>query len=484
MNFLVWAPPFGGSAGVQCLHRLTHLLNLAGFNAFITTDKTNPEWNTPFKQYPDEDSIVIYPEIAMDRNHLNAKRYVGWALNAPGALGGDRTWNPTIPAFYYHEKFKARTDEAVGYTLPERRNFILGITDRKHFYDDGNRDRTVEACWVYKGAALRNLFKFENEHLMTMLSFGSANGNEALGNLLRTIKTLWSYDRDSALLYMAKLCGCEVKIMGDDGQAKDWECSPFELERFVADDEKDIDRVKQFAYDILGEFNMGKQTDGFFVAVYTNECKAYCESEFFGRLKEITDGTGACVSIVDNSLGEAYYNRLCELVKSLGFTVPVKVQHIDVDRTDRKTLFQRNVTESVQLLRDEFLASDKSYFVILESDIYPKDVNLFNNFLEVVEKADIIGGMYYIGWHKPEAFDPNENGLHPTHHFLSGCTLYKRKVIKKIPFRWSTDNVGAFPDAWMSVDAGKKGFVLADYWKIKCDHMMNDRGTRGQEELK
>jgi hypothetical protein len=458
-------------------------LNLAGFNAFITTDQTNPGWNTPHKAYPDNDSIVIYPEIAMDKNHLNAKRYVGWALNAPGALGGERTWNPTIPAFYYHEKFKQRTDEAVGYTLPERRCFILGITEKKYFHDDGNRARTIEACWIYKGAALRNLFKFENEAQMLMLSFESARGMEALGNLLRTIKTLWSYDRDSALLYMAKLCGCTVNIMGDDGKAKEWECSDYELERFVADDEKDIDRVKQFANDILEEFNMGKKTDGFFVAVYTNECKAYCENEFYGRLKEVTDGTGAIVHIVDNSLDDKYFLHLGELITSLGFTVPVILHHIEVDRTDRETLFQRNVAESLKLLREEFLKSNKIYFVILETDIYPKDVNLFDNFLEVVEKADMIGGVYYIGWHKPEAFDPLETGLHETHHCLSGCTLYKRKVIEKIPFRWSPENLGAFPDAWMAYD-NKGRFRMADYWKIKCEHMINERGTRGQEELK
>ncbi len=483
MNFLVWSPPFGGSAGVQVLHRLTHLLNLAGFRAFISTTSTNPAWNTPHKAFADDNDIVIYPEIAMDKNILSAVRYVGYALNAPGALGGDRKWYPTTPAYYYHEKFKARTDEAVGYTLSERRCFILGITSREHFYDDGNRNRTTEACWVYKGAHIRNLHQFDNEASMMMLSFDSAHGNEALGNLLRTIKTLWSYDRDSALLYMAQLCGCQVYIMGDDGKPKEWKADDYELERFVADDDKDIDRVRQFAWDIMEDFNMVKKGSGFFIAVYTNECKKYCEKEFFGRLKEITDGTGAEISIVDNSIDEAYYEHLCELVGSLKFNVPVRIEHIDVDRADRETLFQRNVTESLTVLREQFLASDKIYFVTLETDIYPKDVNLFDNFLEVIEKADIIGGVYYLGFHKPEAFDPTIKDLHPTHHVLSGCMLYKRKVIKKFPFRWSIENLGAVPDAWMSVDAGKK-YKLADYYKIKCKHMVNTRGTRGQEELK
>lgn len=484
MRFVIWAPPFGPSAGVKALHRLTHLLNLAGHEAYITATGTNPEWNTPTQAWADEETIVIYPEIAMDHNPLKAKHYIGWALNAPGALGGDKTWKPGSIAFYYHEKFKPATDAAVGYTLPTSRLFILGITERKYFYDDGNQAaRSTCACWIYKGAGLRNLYKFPDENKMMMLRMDSATTMAALGDLLRTIKTLYTYDHDSALNYMAQACGCQVIMMGRDGIPFQWAADDRELERFIGDDERDVDRVKHFANKI-GELTMFKRKhSGFFVAIYTNACKTYCDREFFGRLRELTARSDIQIGIVDNSVGEDYFERLKALISELKFTVPVNLMHIDVDREDRETLFQRNVTESLIELRQQFLKSDKLFFVTLETDIYPKADNLFELFEDVIDDADIIGGIYYIGWHNVEAFAPGADGLHETHHVLSGCTLYKRKVIEKIPFRWSRENLGAFPDAWIAHDNHGR-FRQADYWKIQCKHMTTATGSRGQELLK
>lgn len=213
-----------------------------------------------------------------------------------------------------------------------------------------------------------------------------------------------------------------------------------------------------------------------FIAVYTNECKNYCDKQFFNNLIE-SNLKKAQFEVADNSLGMNYSLNLQNILGD-----KAKLHHISVDRNDKKTLFHRNVTESVMYLRSQFLASKCDYFVILESDIIVPH-NFLELFNEVISEADIIGGLYYQGFHTKEMWESNE--LIPTLHVLSGCTLYKRALIEKIPFRWSKDCLGAFPDALISYDANQTGeYKLANYCKIKCVHLEKPGScTRGQESL-
>ena len=195
---------------------------------------------------------------------------------------------------------------------------------------------------------------------------------------------------------------------------------------------------------------------------------------FFDNLLSC-DIEGADIQIVDNSVTEDFSIELSEKIGR-------NVHHINVSRYDPSTQFLRNVTESVSYLREMFLKTDKKYFVIVESDVLPPK-NFLDLFMEVIDDADIIGGVYYAGIHRQELF---ENDIfEETPHVLSGCTLYKREVIEKIPFRWGTDNLGAFPDAWICYDTGRKGnnFRLANYSKIKCGHYHKIDGSRGHENI-
>lgn len=482
MKILVWAPPFQGSAGVRVLHRLCHLLRLAGHEAYISTKSTNPDWNTPYLERPDYNTVVIYPEIAMDQNPLNARLYVAYCLNRPGALGGTLPYKNGQSTFCYHEMFLDGVLKAVP-DLPLKKIFTLGIISRQYFFDDGNRNRTINACWVYKGAWIRNLHRFPGEESMMMLTFESAKTYMDLGNLLRSIKTLYSYDHESALLIEAKLCGCEIVVMTPEGEQKVWNMDEIEVERHVADDERDVDLASHFVQLIKEDFQMAKKHEDYFVAIYTNKCKSYCDERFFKRLAQITAGTGVTVSIVDNSVGLDYTERLKTLVLECGFEVPVEIEHIDVKAMENLGLQAlENISASANHLRDKFLKGSWTNFVILETDIIPERVDMFDLFDEVLGKADIIGGIYYWGFHKAEAFDPKNNDLHYTHHALSGVCLYKRAVIKKIAFRWSADNLGAFPDAWICYDTNGK-FRIADHWGIKCEHLSMANGSRGWDSL-
>jgi hypothetical protein len=208
-----------------------------------------------------------------------------------------------------------------------------------------------------------------------------------------------------------------------------------------------------------------------FIAVYTNECKSYCDELFFNNLLNSNIGN-ASVNVVDNSVSSDYYNKLKQY--------NINLYHIDVDREDKRTLFLRNVTESVLFLRDIFLKGKWKYFVILESDVIPEK-DWLSYFIEVKDEANIIGGIYYAGFHQPELWWGKK--LIPTHHVLSGCAFYHREIIEKFPFRWSVDDLNAFPDAWICYDYGDKARI-SNYTKIKCSHLSKENGSRGHEDLK
>lgn len=206
-----------------------------------------------------------------------------------------------------------------------------------------------------------------------------------------------------------------------------------------------------------------EQNKKFFVAVYTNEVKDYAVQRFFKPLFNFTIG-----GVVDNSTNREYYKRLEGVTK-------LPVYHLDVPYEPKASLFQRNITESVQFLRQKFLESDCLYFLILESDVIVTPDILEKLEADIAKLPDTwgaLGCLYYSGFH-----DTKLTGLQQTYHVLSGATVYRREAIEKIPFRWSMDNLAAFPDAWWSIDAGQLYTLWNDH-SIRFQHLHNTNGTR------
>jgi hypothetical protein len=217
----------------------------------------------------------------------------------------------------------------------------------------------------------------------------------------------------------------------------------------------------------------------FFIAIYTNQCKSYCDQQFFRNLFQ-SDIGDAQVHIVDNSIDGEYAENLKNLIYPLSNNC--SITHIAVSRDDVNTLFLRNVTESVSFLRNVFLGTLCKYFITLESDVIPPQ-NWLQSFNDVIDCADIIGGIYYTGMHPPDMFIAPDKFVY-TDLVLSGCTLYKRHIIEKFPFRWDANLIACFPDGWMSADARNAGYKLADYSAIKCQHLHTAEGSRGLDKLR
>lgn len=213
----------------------------------------------------------------------------------------------------------------------------------------------------------------------------------------------------------------------------------------------------------------------YFIAIYTNKVKDYCDKEFFARINELKGD--AHVSVVDNTIGKEYHKRLTKMGQN--------VRMISVPKEPERTQFLRNVEASVNDLRQEFLEGDWKYFLIIESDVIPP-ANLLERLDKSIEDIEgwqkrpegpkpwgALGAIYYQGFHSFEL-----DGKYAVDHVLSGCTVYKRELIARLPFRWSEQELGAFPDAYMSYDASNAGYSLWNDHDIKCEHLHAKNGTR------
>ena len=213
----------------------------------------------------------------------------------------------------------------------------------------------------------------------------------------------------------------------------------------------------------------------YFIAVYTNEVNDYCDEVFFDNLFCVSHGEQ--VQVIDNSIGDTYYVKLQNLFVQKGYD-NFCINHLHVPEQPKESQFQRNVCDSVNNLRERFLReTGLPYFLILESDVV-SPTDLLDKFEKSIGVLDIrnpdwgiIGGLYYQGFHNYD-FDDRATSLERTHHCLSGCTIYKRELIEKYPFRYNPDDLGAFPDALISQDSGKE-FSLWNEHKIKCEHVHN-----------
>jgi hypothetical protein len=213
----------------------------------------------------------------------------------------------------------------------------------------------------------------------------------------------------------------------------------------------------------------------FFICTYTARCKDYCDEKVFSQIYRLSNGSP--VHVVDNSEGNDYTEELAAMFEHYD---NFHLYYLEVDELPKETRFHRSVAESVSFLRERFLKTDLPYFLIIESDVLPP-LDLLTRLeksIERVEQTDpdwgAIGALYYNGFHDFS----KKSGLYKTHHTLSGCTVYNRKAIEKIPFRWSPDNLVPFPDAWWSYDAGQD-FGLYNDHSIICRHLTNpETGTR------
>jgi hypothetical protein len=223
-TFLVAAPPYGHkSAGVRALYRLCHHLNAAGYSAamapLLGATEPPPGWLAPVHGGAAGDGIVVYPEI-VPGNPLRARKVVRWALNNPGLLGGDARYPDSEMVFVFNPERLALASRAVSRPLGRGRVLRPALIDPDHIYPRHDIPKTIDCLYVGRAQALRALHPLPDEGRLQSVEAATPT-LASLGDLLRRTRTLYAYDHASTILKEAKICGCTVRVVGEDGRLHD-----------------------------------------------------------------------------------------------------------------------------------------------------------------------------------------------------------------------------------------------------------------------
>lgn len=154
---------------------------------------TNGSWNVPF--------TAIYPEITHG-NPLNAPKVIRYILNKPGVMAsmgvpGPSTYDPSDEIYVFSKIYDTfGVDDAHLLFLP-----ILNL----RVFRDQKRKRTRTCYFVGKGTDM-------GLHPKDSIKIDKTNSldQQDLADLLNTCTVMYSYENPTAMLEIARLCGCRV----------------------------------------------------------------------------------------------------------------------------------------------------------------------------------------------------------------------------------------------------------------------------------
>ncbi len=220
--YVVWAPPYDPSTGgPKVMHWFVNELNRLGYEAYAAwiprSVRVNPLWDEP-TDYPD-DFIAVYPDTQYG-NPLGAARVARWALNVPGRLpmiaqhgrgilplplGSDWGDEPTDLIFPFARGYNV-------WGLPEERILYVPIQEVDD-YEDRGLPRSGRMFYVGKGADTPRIPETEG---LPELDKETTHDRKRLAGTLNRIELLYTYDTQTGITDIARLCGCPVVLIPND----------------------------------------------------------------------------------------------------------------------------------------------------------------------------------------------------------------------------------------------------------------------------
>ncbi len=301
-KFLIFASSYDEvSGGAIVLHKLCHLLNTLGYEAYLYSKyeayqvnrgglsrqfirmlkhrrsirrhrkkfKVNPSFNTPVYQKEKEvfgdDWIVVYPEVTTG-NPLEAENVVRWLLHQPGFHKGSVSYysnelyfkyNSAIRDFHIYGSVTSKNELKIAHYPLEYYN----TTDLP-----ANRSGTAHC--------IRKAVDKEIQHdLSYSISIDGLSHSET-AKVLKSVKTFISYDSYTAYSIFAALCGAASIVVPDSGvDIDEWypntedrngiaygfsdeeakrahETAPLILERIHREENAALQQVKNFVIEV------------------------------------------------------------------------------------------------------------------------------------------------------------------------------------------------------------------------------------------
>ncbi|WP_210643417.1 glycosyltransferase family 2 protein [Pseudomonas sp. Tri1] len=200
------------SSGVCVLHYLCHVLNLSGYEAYLTPCQVNPKLRTPI--LTDElrrhhrslglAPIAVYSEV-VDGNPIGAPIVARYILNREGFLTGRAIKaQKTDLFFYYTQDFGGDSDNS---------NLLLLPVIDSELFSPPTESVQRSGNYLY----LHRIDRSKVDYSMLpddieVLSMANPKTLTELAQIFRTASTLYSYEI-SATCTEAMLCGCPVVYM-------------------------------------------------------------------------------------------------------------------------------------------------------------------------------------------------------------------------------------------------------------------------------
>lgn len=187
--YSIWTPEFNPiSGGIRVMWGLFGHLLAKGQLAV-----TNASWHTPF--------TAVYPEITHG-NPLNAQRVIRYILNKPGFMGSYGVPGPT--KFDTNDEIYVFSKIYDTFGVDDEHILFLPILNL-HVFQDQKRNRNKTCYFVGKGRNL-NLHPenaIEIDHKISI-------DQQLLADTLNTCSVFYSYENPTAMVEIARLCGCRV----------------------------------------------------------------------------------------------------------------------------------------------------------------------------------------------------------------------------------------------------------------------------------
>lgn len=152
-----------------------------------------------------DDFVAVYPEIYRD-NPAGAPRVVRYLLNVPGIMN-----NPEPLIVEQDEKVYTFSQlyNVPSYKVDDDHIMFLPCLNLNLFKVTNTGKRTKRCKLIGKGTDLH----FKETEDLTELTREFSNNQAALADYLNECEVMYSYDNNSAMFEIARLCGCRVVII-------------------------------------------------------------------------------------------------------------------------------------------------------------------------------------------------------------------------------------------------------------------------------
>jgi len=195
--YLLRTPPYeAASGGIKVMYGLYGWLLAKGQAAFLNTQIDVP-------------SVGIYPEI-YHGNDMFASKVVRYVLQTPGLMGtsdqtgsfvtGPERFDPKDEVYVFSKVY----DE---WGVDDDHILFLPVIPLDVFRDQGKKRTKIR---FYTGKGFNR-----GKHPSEATELDKNVGQQELADQLNECQTLYVYDKLSAIMECARLCGCPVKYYGD-----------------------------------------------------------------------------------------------------------------------------------------------------------------------------------------------------------------------------------------------------------------------------